>query len=87
MQLSTAELIGQVIDKIERTYHGKADSVTATDSHISDAISSLAPFEPEQDAKIMLNSFLRRRRANRLACMAAWALYKDYFGLQRLRAA
>ncbi len=85
MQLSTAELIGQVISRIETTYPDQAETVRETASHISEAITSLSPFEPENDAKMLLNSFLRQRQASKLACMAAWALYKDYFGLQGVR--
>ncbi len=78
------ELVGRVITSIENAFSEQEDCITATDQYISDALTSLLPFSPCPKAKLQINSFLRQRRADRLACMSAWALYKDFFSMDDL---
>ncbi len=84
MQSSNNELIERVITCIEDTFPEQVDCVSMTDQFISDALTSLLPFNPNPKAKLEINSFLRKRRADRLACMSAWALYKDFFCMDDL---
>ncbi len=86
MKIFNAELIRDIIERIEHTYPEKSGSKGDTDRFIKDAVSSLGGFKPCQESETLINGFLRHMQASEIACLAAWALYKDYSGMQGLRA-
>ena len=72
------DLVRYVATRIGQAYPNRADSVTDTNVFIHEALASLAPFRPQHSDMMRLNMYLRNRRADAIACMAAWALYKDH---------
>ena len=81
MQLKDIQLIRYVATRIAQAYPGKSGSIEETNQYIHQALASIAPFRPNQNDMMRLNMYLRNRHASEVACMAAWALYKDYISL------
>ena len=81
MNQKTTNLVRYVASRIEQAYPGQSDSIDQTNTYIHEALASIAPFRPEKTDLLRLNLYLRNRRACAIACLAAWALYKDFIGI------
>ena len=71
-------LVKYVVTRIGQIYPEKSASIDDTNRFIHQAMASLAPFRPDKNDMMRLNMYLRNRRASDIACLAAWALYKDH---------
>ena len=71
-------LVKYVVTRIAQIYPEKSGSIEETNHYIHQAMALLAPFRPEKSDMMRMNMYLRNRQAGEIACMAAWALYKDH---------
>lgn len=76
--MRTTQIILEVTERIKATYPERSESPELTEKFIAEAYDSLDSFVPDAWVMDMLNEFLRKRQACRLACISAWALFKDY---------
>lgn len=76
--MKKSDLSLDVLKRVAPVYNGKAKSLEQTEEFIDQALKSLLPFTPNIRDKNKINGFLRYRQADKVACMGAWALYRDY---------